>query len=140
VCARHGTDLAGWESLRQVFVEPKDRRRTRASSRDGVWRKSNPKARGDEQEPDMRCGTPGTSGHVTMKSSIHVGVCFINPALTRDKDLCLTLGDLLCALGSRVREKLAEHRVIGVDRIGEVSRGHISRRKRATQGRGGLTR
>jgi len=36
VCARHGTDLAGWESLHQVFVEPKDRRRTRASSRDGV--------------------------------------------------------------------------------------------------------
>jgi len=83
----------------------------------------------------MRCGTPGTSGHVTMKSSIHVGVCFINPAFTRDKDLRLTLGDLLCALGSRVREKLAERRAIGVDRIGEVSRRHSSRRKRAPESR-----
>ncbi len=44
----------------------------------------------------MRCGTLGTSGHVTIKSSIHVGVCFINPASTRDKDLFLTLGDLSC--------------------------------------------
>jgi len=26
---------------------------------------------GDEQEPDTRCGTFGTSGHVTTKSSIH---------------------------------------------------------------------
>jgi len=63
-----------------VFVEPKVRRRARASPRGGVWRKPNPKARGDlsacnaqagEQEPDMRCGTLGTSGHVTAKSSIH---------------------------------------------------------------------
>ena len=29
--------------------------------------------RGDEQEPDRRCGTPGTSGHVTAKSSIRRG-------------------------------------------------------------------
>ena len=28
------------------------------------------KLRGDEQEPHMRCGTPGTSGHVTAKFSI----------------------------------------------------------------------
>jgi len=73
-----------------VFVEPKVRRRARASPRGGVWRKPNPKARGDlsaclpvplgrqtgnaqadEQEPDMRCGTLGTRGHVTAKSSIH---------------------------------------------------------------------
>ena len=27
--------------------------------------------RGDEQEPDTRCGTSGTSGHVTAKSSVH---------------------------------------------------------------------
>ena len=82
VCARHGTELVGCKSLHQVFVEPKVRRRTRASSRGGVWRKSNPKVRGDEQEPDLRCGTLGTSGHVTAKSSIHIGVCFINPAST----------------------------------------------------------
>jgi hypothetical protein len=55
-----------------VFVEPKARRRARASSRDLVRRKPNPKTRDDEQEPDMRCGTSGTSGHVTMKSSIHM--------------------------------------------------------------------
>ena len=30
-------------------------------------RKSNAKARGDEQKPDMRCGTLGTSGHVTSE-------------------------------------------------------------------------
>ena len=36
------------------------------SLRGGVWRKSDPKARGDEQAPDMRCGTLGTSGHVTV--------------------------------------------------------------------------
>jgi hypothetical protein len=71
VCARHGTELVGCKSPRQVFVEPKARRRARAQSRGWVWRKSNPKARGDEQEPDMRCGTLGTSGHVTIKSSIY---------------------------------------------------------------------
>ena len=47
VCAGHGTELARWESSRQV-TEPKARRRARASPRGGVWRKSNPKARGDE--------------------------------------------------------------------------------------------
>ena len=50
--------------------------------RGGVWRKPNPKVRGDEQKPDTRCGTPGTSWHVTAKSSIHGGACFINPAST----------------------------------------------------------
>jgi hypothetical protein len=59
----------------------------------------------------MRCGTPGTSGHVTAKSSI------------RDA-LCLTPGGLPCALGRRVRPKLAEGRAIGLDRMGEFSRGH----------------
>jgi len=32
----------------------------------------------------MRGGTSGTSGHVTAKSSIRSGVCFINPACTRE--------------------------------------------------------
>jgi hypothetical protein len=32
----------------------------------------------------MRCGPPGTSGHVTAKSSIRHGVGFINPAPTRE--------------------------------------------------------
>ncbi len=30
-----------------------------------VWRKPSAKARGDEQEPDTRCGTHRTRGHVT---------------------------------------------------------------------------
>jgi hypothetical protein len=64
------------------------------SSRGGVWRKPNPNVRGDVQEPDMRCGTPGTSGHVTTKSSIRVlGVLYKSGVYARTV-LCLTLGDL----------------------------------------------
>jgi len=116
VCARHGTDRAGWKSPCQVFAEPKARRRTRASSRGGVWRKSNPNARGDEQEPDMRCGTSGTSGHVTAKSSIRKGVCFINPASTR-RTICVLPWEI-----SRVSARTG-FRATGADRPGEVSRG-----------------
>ena len=36
--------------------------------------------RGDEQEPDRRWGTFGTSGQATTKSSIPKGTGFINPA------------------------------------------------------------
>jgi hypothetical protein len=36
--------------------------------------------RGEGHEPDRRCGTFGTSGHATTKSSIHNGAYFINPA------------------------------------------------------------
>jgi hypothetical protein len=36
--------------------------------------------RGEGHEPDTRCGTVGTSGHATVKSSIHNGLCFINRA------------------------------------------------------------
>jgi hypothetical protein len=39
--------LAGCKSLRQVFAEPKARRRARTTSRGVVWRKPNPKMRGD---------------------------------------------------------------------------------------------
>ena len=68
----------------------------------------NPKARGDEQEPDMRCGTLGASGHVTTKPSIRKwGVLYKSGVYAR-KVLCLTPGDLHCALGGRVRPKLAE--------------------------------
>ena len=116
VCARHGTERAGWESPCQVIAEPKARRRARASSRGGVWRKPDPEARGDEQEPDMRCGTPGTSGHVTAKSSIRGGVCFMNPASTRGTICVLPweIARLSVRTGSRAT---------GSERPGEVSRG-----------------
>ena len=70
VCAGHGALLHRRESYDQVFAEPKVRRRARASSRGGVWRKSNPKLRGDEQKPVMRRDASGASGHVTVKPSI----------------------------------------------------------------------
>ncbi len=69
------------ESPTARFAEPKARRRARASPRGGVWRKPNPKLRGDEQKPDRRCNALGTSGHVTAKSPICGSrVHFINPA------------------------------------------------------------
>jgi len=140
VCAGHGTELVGWKSPHQVFAEPKARRRARASSRGEVWRKPNPKARGDEQEPDMRCGTLGASGHVTMKPSIRKRGVLYKSGVHAQEALCLTPGDLLCALGSRVRLKLAEGREIDPDRMGEVSRGHISRGNEPEIKCGGLTR
>ena len=70
------------------------RSRARASSRGDVWRKPNPHVRGDEQEPDRRGGTPGTSGHVTTKSSIRaLGVLYKSGVYARTA-LGLTLGDL----------------------------------------------
>ena len=86
--------------------------------------------RGDVQEPDLRCGTSGTSGHVTAKFSIrNWGVVFFvlyKSGVYALKALCLTPGGLPCALGRRVRLKLAEGREIDPDRMGEVSRGHIT--------------
>ena len=61
---------------------------------------ANPKARSDEQEPDIRCGTLRTSWHVTTKSSICEKVCFINPAFTRGR-FCVLLREI-CLLSSRV--------------------------------------
>jgi len=88
---------------------------SRASSRGGVWRKPNPKTRGDEQEPDMRCGTSGASGHVTAKPSIrNWGVLYKSGVYAR-KALSLTPGDLPCA------NELAEGRESFPDRMGEVS-------------------
>ena len=58
----------------------------------GVWRKPNPHARGDEQEPERRGGAPGTSGHVTAKSSIRRGVLDTSGVYARNVR-CLTLGD-----------------------------------------------
>jgi hypothetical protein len=72
----------------------------------------------------MRCGTSGASGHVTTKPSIGSrGVLYKSGVYAR-KVPCLTPEDLSCALGRRVRLKLAEGRAIDPDRMGEVSRGH----------------
>lgn len=79
---------------------------------------------GDEQKPDKRCGTLGTSGHVTAKSSICNRGVLYKSGVYASKVTCLTLGGLPCAPGSRVRRKLAEERGIDPDRMGEVSRGH----------------
>jgi len=63
---------------------------------------------GDEQEPDMRCGTLGTSGHVTTKSSICKRGVLYKSGVHASRVTCLTLGDLPCALERRVRGELAE--------------------------------
>ena len=67
----------------------------------------------------MRCGTPGTSWHVTTKSSLCVGVCFINLVPTQGK---------LCALPREICEVSGAGRTgrgeILSDRLTEVSRGH----------------
>lgn len=42
----------------------------------------------------MRCGTSGTSGHVTAKSSIRRGGVLYKSGVYVQNDLCLTLGDL----------------------------------------------
>ena len=94
VCAGHGARLPGWKSPGQVYVKPKARRRARASSRGGVRRKPNPKARGDVQEPDLRCGTLGTSWHVTAKSSIHAGGVLYKSGVYARKVVRLTPGGL----------------------------------------------
>jgi len=85
----------------QVFAEPKARRRARASPRGGVWRKLNPKLRGDEQKPDIRRDASGASGHVTAKPSICGWGAFCKSGVYAVKVTCLTPGDLSGASGDR---------------------------------------
>jgi hypothetical protein len=61
---------------------------------------------------------------VTTKPSIGKRGVLYKSGVYAQKALCLTPGDLSCALGRRVRLKLAEGREIDPDRMGEVSRGH----------------
>jgi hypothetical protein len=56
--------------------------------------KPNPKVRGDVQDLDLRCDTSGTSGHVTMKSSIRNRVVIYKFGGYARKALCLTPGGL----------------------------------------------
>ena len=67
----------------------------------------------------MRCGTPGTSWHVTAKSSFCVGVCFINLAPPR-RELCALPREICPVFGASRTEKGE----IPSDRWAEVSRGH----------------
>src|SRR3990172_7143370 len=62
-------------------------------------------------------GPPGTSGHVTAKSSIRNGVCFINPASTRQTFCALPWE--ICRLSRRGTEGGGSR----PDRSAEVSRG-----------------
>jgi hypothetical protein len=67
----------------------------------------------------MRCGPSGTSWHVTAKSSICVGVGFINLASTQGK-FCVLPWEICMVSG----ENRTERREICSDRRAEVSRGH----------------
>ena len=67
----------------------------------------------------MRCGTSGTSGHVTAKSSICNWGVLYKSGVYAVKALCLTPGDL-----QGVRLGRTEGGVILPDRLVEVSRGH----------------
>jgi hypothetical protein len=83
------------------------------------------KLRGDEQEPDTRCGTSGTSGHVTAKSSICLGLCLINPASTQRPFRVLPREICLLFAGRTERGAIRAHRQA------EGSRGHSRWWKRA---------
>ena len=99
VCAVHGKSPVRCKSGYQVHAEPKVSQRASASSRGGVRRKPKAKLRGDEQKPDMRRDASGTSGHVTVKSSIcsdgtSTGWdAFCKSGVYARKDSCLTAGD-----------------------------------------------
>ena len=127
VCAVHGTNPVGCKSRHQVHAEPKGSQRASASSRGGVRRKSKAKSRGDEQKPDMRRDAPGTSGHVTAKSSIcsdgtsTVWGAFCKSGVYARKDSCLTAGDL-CGVVNLGRPTTG-CRATGAEHRGEVSRG-----------------
>ena len=70
-------------------------------------RKPKAKSRDDEQKPDMRRDAFGTSGHVTVKSSIYnvggdIGMdAFCKSGVYARKDSCLTTGDLRGVSGNR---------------------------------------
>jgi hypothetical protein len=133
VCAGHGTKRGRWKSSGQVVAEPKASERARASPRGGVWRKPNAKLRGDEQEPDLRCDTSGTSGHVTAKSSICIGGVFYQSGVCAATGSCLTPGDLH-AVRMKPRPVRTERGAIRAPWQAEVSRGHRRWGKRAGAG------
>ena len=62
----------------------------------GSGGKPNPKVQGDEQEPDLRCGTSGTSGHVTTKSSIRKWGVLYKSGVYAQKSIKIGLNSFLC--------------------------------------------
>ena len=105
--------------LCQVFAEPKARIRQGRHREVGSEGSLIPKLRGDEQEPDMRCGPSGTSWHGTAKSSFCDGVGFINLALMQGK-FCVLPWEICSVFGGSRTEGGA----IPPDHRAEVSRGH----------------
>ena len=69
-----------------------------------VWRKPNPKRRGDEQELDMRCDVVGASGHVTTKPSICKRAAFYKSSVYAVKVTSLTPGGLSVVQEALTRE------------------------------------
>jgi len=90
-------------------------------------RRSNTKARGDEQKSSQAC-ICGTSLQHKVKSSIHYKQCPYTRRLRAERRV-FTPGGLPCATGCRMRHKMAEGRATCSDRMEEVSRGHCSRRR-----------
>jgi len=78
---------------------------------------------GDVQEPDLRCGALGTSGHVTAKSSICNRGVLYKSGVYASKVTCLTLGGLYSVFFFQKTEA----GVIWSDRCTEVSRRHSRR-------------
>ena len=115
-------------SLRSSLMEAKDVAVWQRDIGDDILGGSRPvttgtaKVRGDEQKSSQACMS-GTSLQHKAKSSIHYKLCPYTrrPRIERH---VFTLGGLPCAMGSRVRRKLAEGRATCFDRMEEVSRGH----------------
>lgn len=85
---------------------------------------------GDEQEPDVRCGILGRSGHVIAKSSSHNWSMLYESGVYALEATCLTPGSLPYAIVSRLRLNIAKRRVIDPDHMAKVSRGRSRYRRR----------
>ncbi len=89
---------------------------------------SSTKVRGDVQKSSQACIVGRACNTRQSPLSIIGNVRILGTHVL--KDVCFTPGGLPCASERRVRLKLAEDRATCSDRMGEVSRGHSSRRKR----------
>jgi len=114
-----GSRRQGWGS--DVRLTEGGRRQRR-----GLTNRYGPETRKSSGQVDQ-AGLGETSRQHTTKSSIHREFQSRISDNRASKVAGSTPGGLLCALGSRVRRKLAEGRAIGPDRIGEVSRWHTRR-------------